>query len=157
MKHHQTVDPLQKESQVGRGLFGIRLLILHFKFQFSKSVKSSTFHIFLNLTYPLRKNLSFPKHLKITQKFTQNCQIVDNVLSIGIWRRLKRDRDIGRKAVLSDVKRAFTLTPALNAAGKVKYFTSFCSQCSPCFDSFYLLFEIANEISLIFENCVDLL
>ena len=114
MKHHQTVDPLQNESQVGRGLFGIRLLILHFKFQFSKSVKSSTFHIFLNLTYPLRKNLSFSKHLKITQKFTQNCQIVDNVLSIGIWRRLKRDRDIGRKAVLSDVKRAFTLTPALN-------------------------------------------
>ena len=113
MKHCQTVDPLQKESQVGRGLFGIRVLILHFKFQFSKSVKSSTFHIFLNLTYPLRKNLSFPKHLKITQKFTQNFQIVENVISIGIWRRLKRDRDIGRKAVLSDVKTAFTFTPAL--------------------------------------------
>ena len=112
-KHYQTVDPLQKEPQVGRGLFGIRVLILHFKFQFSKSVKSSTFHIFLNLTYPLRKNLSFPKHLKITQKFTQNCQIVDNVIRIGIWRRLKRDRDIGRKAVLSDVKTAFTFTPAL--------------------------------------------
>ena len=112
-KHYQTVDPLQKEPQVGRGLFGIRVLILHFKFQFSKSVKSSTFHIFLNLTYPLRKNLSFPKHLKITQKFTQNCQIVDNVIRIGIWRRLKRDRDIGRKAVLSDVKTAFTFIPAL--------------------------------------------
>ena len=54
-KHYQTVDPLQKEPQVGRGLFGIRLLILHFKFQFSKSIKSSTFHILLNLTYPLRK------------------------------------------------------------------------------------------------------
>ena len=93
-KHYQTVDPLQKEPQVGRGLFGIRVLILHFKFQFSKSVKSSTFHIFLNLTYPLRKNLSFPKHLKITQIFTKNCQIVDNVISIGIWPRLKRDRDI---------------------------------------------------------------
>ena len=114
-KHYQTVDPLQKEPQLGRGLFGIRVLILHLKFQFSKSVKSSTFHIFLNLTYPLRKNLSFPKHLKITQKFTQNCQIVDNVLSIGIWRRLKRDRDIGRKAVLSDVKTAFTFTPALSS------------------------------------------
>ena len=35
-------------------------------------------------------------------------------MSIGIWRRLKRDRDIGRKAVLSDVKTAFTFTPALN-------------------------------------------
>ena len=33
-----------------------------------------------------------------------------------IKRRLKRDRDICRKAVLSDVKTAFTCTPALNAA-----------------------------------------
>ena len=38
---------------------------------------------------------------------------MDNVISIGIWRRLKRDRDIGRKAVLSDVKTAFTFTSAL--------------------------------------------
>ena len=85
-KHYQSVDPLQKEPQVGRGLFGIRLLILHFKFQFSKSIKSSTFHIFLNLAYPLRKNISFPKHPKITQfyKFTQNCQIVVNEISRGI-------------------------------------------------------------------------
>ena len=56
-KHYQTVD----HPQVGRGLFGIRLLIPHFKFQFSKSIKSSTFHIFLNLTYPLRKKYLFPK------------------------------------------------------------------------------------------------
>ena len=63
-KHYQTVDPLQKEPQVGRGLFGIRLLILHFKFQFSKSIESSTFHIFLNLTYPLRKKYLFPKSPK---------------------------------------------------------------------------------------------
>ena len=48
---YQTVDPPPKgESLVGRGLFGIRLLILHFKFQFSKSIKSSTFHTFLNLS-----------------------------------------------------------------------------------------------------------
>ena len=47
-------------------------LILHFKFQFSKSIKSSAFHIFLNLTYPLRKNISSEK----AQKFTQNCQTV---------------------------------------------------------------------------------
>ena len=79
-KHYQTVDPLQKEPQVGRGLSGIRQLILHFKFQFSKSIKSSTFHIF----YPLRKNISFPKHPKITQKFTQNRQIVVNEISRGI-------------------------------------------------------------------------
>ena len=44
-KHYQTVDPRKREPQVARGLFGIRLLILHFKFQFPKSIKSSTFHI----------------------------------------------------------------------------------------------------------------
>ena len=54
-KHYQTVDQPKTEPQVGSRLFGICLLILHFKFQFSKSIKSSTFHIFLNLTYPLRK------------------------------------------------------------------------------------------------------
>ena len=31
-----------------------------------------------------------------------------------IQRGLKRDRDIGRKAVLSDVKTAFSCTPAFN-------------------------------------------
>ena len=56
-KHYQTVDPPKREPQVGRGLFGIRPLILHFKLQFSKSIKSSTFLIFLNLTYLLRKNM----------------------------------------------------------------------------------------------------
>ena len=39
-------------------LFGIRLLTLHIKFQFSKSIKSLTCHIFLNLIYPLRKKIS---------------------------------------------------------------------------------------------------
>ena len=62
-KHYQTLDPYKREPQVG-SLFGIRLLILHFKFQFSKSIKSSTFHIFLNLTYPLRKKYLFPKMSK---------------------------------------------------------------------------------------------
>ena len=71
-EHYHTVDPSKKEPQVRRGLFGVRLLILHFKLQFSKSIKSSTFHIFLNLTYPLRKNISLPKFPKITQNFTQN-------------------------------------------------------------------------------------
>ena len=73
-KHYQTVDPRKREPQVARGLFGIRLLILHFKFQFSKSIKYSTFHICLNLTYPLRKiSLSqnaqkSPKNLHKTAK-----------------------------------------------------------------------------------------
>ena len=69
------VDHPKREPQIGSGLFGIRLLIIHFKFQFSKSIKSSTFHIFLNLTYPLRKKNLFPK---ITQKFTQNRLTVVN-------------------------------------------------------------------------------
>ena len=56
-EHYHTVDPLEKEPQDRRGLFGVRLLILRFKFQFSKTIKSSTFHMFLNLTYPLRKNV----------------------------------------------------------------------------------------------------
>ena len=34
-KHYQTVGPRNREPQVGRGLFGIRLLILDFKFQLS--------------------------------------------------------------------------------------------------------------------------
>ena len=38
-KHYQTVDHPKWEPQVGSGLFGIRLLILHFKFQFCKSPK----------------------------------------------------------------------------------------------------------------------
>ena len=106
-EHYQTVEPLKKEPQVCRGLFGVRLLILHFKFQFSKSIKSSTFHIFLNLTYPLRKNISFTKCPKITRTFTQNHKTLVNVLSGGIWRCLKRERDIGTKATLGDVKTAF--------------------------------------------------
>ena len=106
-EHYHTVDPLEKEPQVRRGLFGVRLLILHFKFQSSKSIKSSTFHIFFNLTYPLRKKISFKKCPKITQKFTQNRKTLVNVLSGGIWCCLKRERDIGTKATLSDVKTAF--------------------------------------------------
>ena len=68
-KHYQIVDPLSKEPQVDRGLFGVRLLILHFKFQFSKSIKSSIFHTFLNLTYPLRKKMYLSQN---TQKSSKN-------------------------------------------------------------------------------------
>ena len=80
-KHYQRADHPKRESQVGSVLIGSRLLILHFKFQFTKS---STFHISLNLTYPLRKNISFQKCPKITQKFTQNRLTVVNVMSIEI-------------------------------------------------------------------------
>ena len=47
-KHFQTGGPTKIETQAGRGLLSIHLPILHFKFQFSKYIKSSTFHIFLN-------------------------------------------------------------------------------------------------------------
>ena len=53
---------------------------------------------------------------KITQKFTQNSQTVVNEISIEIWRCLKRDQDIGQKAVLSNIKAAFTCTPTLTSA-----------------------------------------
>ena len=111
-KRYQTVDHPKREPQAGRGLFGIRLLILHFKFQFSKSIKFSTFHVFLTLTYPLRQNISFPKCPKSPKNLHQT---VVKEVRIEIQRRLKHDRDIGRKAVLSDVNKAFTCTPALTS------------------------------------------
>ena len=77
----EVVDPLKREPQIGRGLSGVRLLIFHVKFQFSKSIKSSIFPIFLNLTYPIRKSISFPKCPKITQKFTQNRKTLVYVLN----------------------------------------------------------------------------
>ena len=89
-EHHQTVDPFEEEPQVFRGLLGVRLLILHFNFQFSKSIKSSTFHIFLSLTYPLRKK----SHSQNFQKFTQNRKTLMNVLSGGIWQCLKCEQDV---------------------------------------------------------------
>ena len=67
-KHYQTVDHPKREPQVGSRLFGIRLLILRFKFQFTKSIKSSTFHISLNLTFPLRKRISLSKNAQKSPK-----------------------------------------------------------------------------------------
>ena len=115
METYQTVDHPKCEPQVGRGLFGIRLFILHFKFQFSKSIMSSIFRIFLNLPYSLTKKFLFPKMSKNRPKI----YIKPPNGSYGIKSCLKRDRDIGRKAVLSDVKTAFRCTPALI------FFTSF--------------------------------
>ena len=64
-KHYQTVAPPpppppnkkgESPAQFGRGLFGISLPLFHI------------------LTYPLRKNISFPKCPKINQKFTQTAK-----------------------------------------------------------------------------------
>ena len=71
-------------------------------------------HQIFNISYLPQFNLSFKKKIshsqnvqKITQKFTQNRKTLENVLSGGIWRCLKRERDIGTKAKLSEVKTAF--------------------------------------------------
>ena len=47
-------------------------------------------------------------------KIYTNCKTLVNVLSGEIWRFLKRERDIGTKATLSDVKTAFRWNPAFN-------------------------------------------
>ena len=65
----------KREPQVGRGLFGVHLLIPHFKFQLSKSIKSSTFHIFLY------SNVFFERKYLFLKMFTQNCQTVVNAIS----------------------------------------------------------------------------
>ena len=41
-KHYQTAEPPPTNLGLSLGLFGVHLLIIHFKFQFSKSIKSST-------------------------------------------------------------------------------------------------------------------
>ena len=73
-KHYQTVDPPERESQAGSGLFCRRLLTLHIKFQFSKSIKSSTLHFFFILTYPLRAKISLSKN---AQKSPKNLHKID--------------------------------------------------------------------------------
>ena len=55
-KHGQTVDPRKREPQVGRGLFGIRLLNLHVnktRFTLEEIVPDS-------LMFPDSSNLEYP-------------------------------------------------------------------------------------------------
>ena len=67
----------EKESKlVGprRGLFGVHLLIRHFKLQFSKTIKSWTYHNFFKLNDPLRKDIRlFPKIPRNLRKTRKNC------------------------------------------------------------------------------------
>ena len=106
-KHYQTVDPslpsplpspARQRAQGGQGT--VWCPSTNSSLQISLFQIHRTFHIFLNFPDPLRKNISFPKCPKITQKFTQNRQTEVNVIRIEIWRCLKRDRDTGRKALL---------------------------------------------------------
>ena len=69
----------------GRGLFGVHLLILHFKsVNFPDPSNLPTFHIFLNLTYSLRKKYLFPKMPKNHPKITQNRRTVVNEITTEI-------------------------------------------------------------------------
>ena len=126
-EHYQTVNTSKESPR-----FGVRLLILHFKFQFSKFIKCWTFHIFLNLTCPLKKKISISQKKK--QKSPKNLHKTDRQRVVK-WNKqrdlrcLKRDRDIGRKAVLSDVKTVFTFTPAIMNGVKISIFRDFSSKC----------------------------
>ena len=70
----------------GDRLFGVHLLILHFKFQHIPNPS--------NL-----QNIHFPKCPKVTPKISQNRKRLVNILNGGVWRCLKREQDIGRKTM----------------------------------------------------------
>ena len=100
-KQYQTVDHPKREPQVGSGLYpSINSSLQIAIFQIHQIFNIS---YFLQFNLSIEKNSSFPKCPKITQKCTQNRQTVVMAISIEIQRCLKRDRDIGRKVVLSDV------------------------------------------------------
>ena len=113
-KHYQTVDHPNWEPQVGRGLFGIRLLILHFKFQFSKSIKSSTFHYFSQFNLSFEKKYLFPKmpknHPKIYTKPPNRGEWDEqkDLVSLETWPRYRL-----AERPLSDGKTTFQCNPAL--------------------------------------------
>ena len=56
--------------------------------------------------------MSFKKCPKINQKFAQNRKALVIVIYRGMWRCLKRKRDIAKKATFSDVKTVFRQIPA---------------------------------------------
>ena len=60
-KHYQTVEPRKRESQVGRGLFGIRLT--------NSSLQISIFqiHQIFNISYFPQINLSIEKKMSLSQ------------------------------------------------------------------------------------------
>ena len=111
-KHYQTVDPPPPPAKERTPRWCPST---------NSSLQNSIFEIHqnFNISYFPQFNLSFEKNItfqicpKITPKFTQNRLTVVAKISIKIQRCLKRDREIGRNAMLRDVKTAFTFTPAL--------------------------------------------
>ena len=89
----------------------IYLLILHFKFQFFKSMEFLTFHIpQFNLSF--KKNYLYLKYPQIIQKLTR-----ENRKTL-VWHCLKLERGRGTKAMSSDVETSFRCTPALKSVSK---------------------------------------
>ena len=85
----QMTPKQESPGWVGDRLFGVHLLILHFKFQHIPNPSNLQ-----NIPFP-----KCPKCPKITQKISQNRKRLVNILSGGVWRCLKREQDIGRKAM----------------------------------------------------------
>lgn len=105
-EHYQTEDPPRKKK---------RIIIIKKKKQISnKSIKPSSFHIIPQFNLSFQKKIYFPICPNITQNYTQDRKTLVNVLNRGNCRCLKRERDIGRKAMLRDVKAALTCYPALS-------------------------------------------
>ena len=84
-EHYQTVDSPKREPRVGRALFGVHVStnsshqILIFQMR----------EIFLNLTYSVRKNISFPKCPK-----TQNCHKLGDLELLETWPRFRQERPV---------------------------------------------------------------
>ena len=106
--------PTPTKKGVGRGLFGVCLQIVYFNFQFSKSIKSSTFHIFPYSTYPLRKKYLFPKMPKTRPTICAKCKMPNEKMKKG--ERFSVAWNVTE--ILAErpcyVKTTFASTPALN-------------------------------------------
>ena len=111
-KHYQIVDHPQMRLRAP----GWQGTVWYPSTNSSLQISIFQIHQVFNISYFPQFNLFFEKKTSLSQnaqKFTQNRQIEVNEMSREIWCRLKRDRDNGRKAAFSDVKTAFTCTPAL--------------------------------------------
>ena len=102
--HYQTVDPSKESPRLVEDC--VHLVILHFKFQFSKSIKSSTFYIFLNLIYLSRKKISFSKCPKIYEN-PQNigkCSEWRDLALLKTWTRYWHKGHVERRQKSLQVK-----------------------------------------------------
>ena len=138
-EHHHTVDPLEKEPQVRRGLFGVCLLILHFKFQFSKSIKSSTLHIFLNVTYPFRKKNLIQKKAKNHPKIYTKPQDIGECSKCRDLVLLETRTRYWHKGCVERRENSLKLKSRLNRLSSKKQKESYAHIRTPCGPIFFIL------------------